>query len=81
MTFPDWQLRPHGTAAAYRRHLRREGKPVRCPVCLEGEALRQQEWKDRTAYNAARRQRYADAVAAGLSKAEALRVRDRRAAA
>ena len=29
--------KPHGTRAAYRRHLRREGKPVRCERCLAAE--------------------------------------------
>lgn len=29
--------KPHGTRAAYRRHLRREGAPVRCESCLQAE--------------------------------------------
>ena len=31
---PDWQLRPHGTPAAYRRHYRR-GTPL-CDFCRQG---------------------------------------------
>lgn len=34
--WPSWRLRPHGTEAAYRRHLRR-GEEA-CPACLEGAA-------------------------------------------
>lgn len=29
-------LKPCGTTAAYRRHLRHDGKPVRCRTCLQG---------------------------------------------
>jgi hypothetical protein len=32
-----WDVEPCGTAAAYRRHLRREGTPVRCEPCLAAE--------------------------------------------
>jgi hypothetical protein len=35
---PDWQLRPHGTAAAARRHYRR-GTPV-CDPCRQYESRR-----------------------------------------
>jgi hypothetical protein len=31
-------VRPCGTRAAYRRHLRRTGKPVTCEKCLAAEA-------------------------------------------
>lgn len=42
-TLEWWQLQPCGTAAAYKRHLRKDGKPVRCPRCLEGERVRTSE--------------------------------------
>lgn len=31
---------PCGTPAAYRRHLRHQGKPVRCESCLQAERRR-----------------------------------------
>lgn len=34
---------PCGTHAAYQRHRRREGKPVRCKECLAGERRRSQD--------------------------------------
>lgn len=82
MSGRDWAaLEPCGTAAAYKRHLR-QGKPVRCVTCLQGEARRWQD-KDQAAKEARyaiRRQRYAEARAAGLSPREANRARSRRAA-
>jgi len=42
---PDWQLRPHGTAAAYRRHHRRGEKP--CESCRQFKARDMQDWKAR----------------------------------
>ncbi|HEY1705923.1 MAG TPA: hypothetical protein VGG75_40080 [Trebonia sp.] len=30
-------VKPCGTTAAYRRHLRHQGKPVRCETCLQAE--------------------------------------------
>lgn len=33
-------VKPCGTTAAYRRHLRRDGKPVRCESCLQAERRR-----------------------------------------
>lgn len=68
-------LKPHGTPAAYRRH-RRRGEPA-CRACLDGEAERQREAKGSPAYAARRREKYADARAAGLSHRQALEVRDR----
>lgn len=38
---PDWQLRPHGTAAAARRHYRRR-TPV-CDSCKQYESRRHRE--------------------------------------
>ncbi len=38
------QLEPCGTVAAYRRHLRNEGKPVTCAACLQAVA---DDWKAR----------------------------------
>jgi hypothetical protein len=38
-------VRPCGTPAAYRRHLRREGKPVKCRRCLDAEARRTADLK------------------------------------
>jgi hypothetical protein len=42
--WPD--VKPCGTTAAYRRHLRRHGAPVRCETCLQAERRR---WEDRKA--------------------------------
>jgi hypothetical protein len=36
-------VKPCGTAAAYRRHLRRNGKPVRCETCLQAERRKYQD--------------------------------------
>lgn len=36
-------VEPCGTHAAYQRHRRREGKPVRCEECLAGERRRNQD--------------------------------------
>ena len=33
-------VKPCGTTAGYRRHLRRQGKPVRCESCLQAERRR-----------------------------------------
>jgi hypothetical protein len=67
---------PCGTPAAYRRHLRNEGKPVRCLSCLQAEARR-----NRDDINERRRGQYAAARAAGLSAREANLRRDLRRAA
>lgn len=40
---PWYDVKPCGTPAAYRRHLRREGKPVRCLTCLRAEARRNED--------------------------------------
>lgn len=66
---PDWQLRPHGTPAAYRRHYRRGERP--CEACRRAEALRHADRGDRTGEYAAKRERYAAAREAGLGAAEA----------
>ena len=58
-----------GTAARYRWHLRHEGKPVRCQPCLQAERIRDDRARD--AYNARRRQRYAEARAAGMTSRQA----------
>lgn len=77
--------KPCGTEAAYRRHLRREGAPVRCEPCLK--ALRRKnddQWSDddwREAYNARRREQYAAARAAGMTVEQATRAKDQRRAA
>lgn len=36
-------VKPCGTAAAYRRHLRRQGAPVRCESCLKAEQRRNED--------------------------------------
>lgn len=73
----DWQLSPHGTRAAYRRHLR-DGEHA-CEACLQAE---RRSWHDRKdAHNAARRERYRRARQAGLSAREAKRYRDQLRAA
>lgn len=36
-------VKPHGTAAAYQRHRRRDGVPVRCETCLQGERRRAED--------------------------------------
>jgi hypothetical protein len=36
---------PCGSPAAYRRHLRREGAPVRCQACLAAERRRRDDWR------------------------------------
>jgi hypothetical protein len=49
----DWAARkPHGTAAAYRRHLRNGDKPVRahCPSCADAEAVRAADRRIRLGY-------------------------------
>ena len=38
-----YDVEPCGTPAAYRRHLRHEGKPVRCLPCLRAEARRNED--------------------------------------
>lgn len=74
--------KPCGTEAAYRRHLRREGAPVRCEPCLQAERRRNEDnWQDddwREAYNARRREQYAAARAAGMTAAQATRAKDQR---
>jgi hypothetical protein len=81
----DWEPKPCGTAAAYRRHLRREGAPVTCEPCLaaerrEGEDKRaDDDWRE--AYNERRREQYAAARAAGMIPREAERRKDQRRAA
>jgi hypothetical protein len=65
-----------GTPAAYRRHLRHDGKPVRCEACLKAESER-----GRDTLNERRRERYAAHRAAGLSAREASLRRDLRRAA
>jgi hypothetical protein len=67
-----------GTPAAYRRHLRLQGKPVRCETCLQGERRRAQDGPNREAFNARRRERYAAARAAGMSAREANILANRR---
>lgn len=68
----DWQLRPHGTRAAYRRHLRRGERA--CESCLQAE---RRAWPGRSdAANARRRERYRQARAMGLSRDEASRWKD-----
>lgn len=54
---PGRNLRPCGTEAAYRRHLRLEGKPVLCELCLARERQRNDDRK------AAAVAAYAEAVA------------------
>jgi len=46
---PDWQLRPHGTSAAARRHYRRGEKPLRryCETCAQYEERRQEDRRAR----------------------------------
>lgn len=72
-------MKPHGTRARYRRHLRDEGKPVRCEPCLQAERRRNRNDKERN--NALRRERYAAARAAGLSARQASQRKDLRRAA
>jgi hypothetical protein len=67
---------PCGTPAAYRRHLRHDGKPVRCERCLKAESSR-----GRDDVNERRREQYAVNRAAGMSAREANRRRDLRRAA
>lgn len=44
----EWaDVKPCGTAAAYRRHLRRQGKPVRCESCLQAERRKYQDSRAR----------------------------------
>lgn len=71
---PEWELKPHGTAAAARRH-RRNGETV-CEACRQAETLASAEFRERhPEYVAARkkasRDRYRTARAAGLSVADA----------
>lgn len=58
-----------GTPARYRWHLRHEGKPVRCQPCLRAERIRDDRARDE--YNARRRERYAEARAAGMTARQA----------
>jgi hypothetical protein len=75
--YQDWQLSPHGTLAAARRHYRDGEKP--CRACKQAE---QRDWAERgETYNARARERYAQARAAGMSAREARRYRGRGAAA
>jgi hypothetical protein len=76
VTRPDWQLRPHGTAAAYKRHYRRGETP--CETCRRAETLRVAEWRERTGYDADRRDRYRAARAAGLDNYDAQALRSTR---
>jgi hypothetical protein len=48
---PDWQLRPHGTAAAARRHYRRGERP--CESCRQYEARRNAGRRERVREEAA----------------------------
>jgi hypothetical protein len=66
---------PCGTRSAYRRHKRLGEDP--CESCKQAE---RRAWGDRND-NGARRQRYADALAAGMSPAEAKKMRSRGAVA
>jgi hypothetical protein len=70
----DIGLKPHGTPAAYRRH-RRRGEDA-CRACKDAESQRQAAWKNSAAYAERRRERYAGALDAGLSRTEAQAVRD-----
>jgi len=70
-------VEPCGTPAAYRRHLRHEGAPVRCETCLQAERRRSADGAQR----AARRDRYREAREAGATVAEASRKQDLRRAA
>jgi hypothetical protein len=69
----------HGTRARYRWHLRHEGPPVRCESCLQAERRRSDRARDRD--NARRRERYAEARAAGLTSRQASQRKDLRRAA
>jgi hypothetical protein len=70
----DWALlQPCGTPAAYRRHLHHGEKP--CRSCTQAEARAKQDKPSRDPE--LRRQRYAEARAAGLSPRDALAARDR----
>ncbi len=61
----DWAaVKPCGTLAAYRRHLRR-GEPP-CESCRQANS-RANDDRDSDAYNRLRRERYARARAAGKS--------------
>ena len=77
--------KPCGTPAAYRRHLRREGAPVRCEPCLQAERRASEDkWQDddwREAYCSRRREQYAAALAAGMDFRQATRAKDQRRAA
>jgi len=65
----DWELAPHGTLAAARRHYRR-GTPV-CEACKQAA---QRNWAGRSAvYSAIRSARYHAAKAAGQTYREAKR--------
>ena len=75
----QFDLKPCGTAAAYRRHLRNQGKPVRCERCLQAERIRDDRARD--AYNTRRRERYAADRAAGMTARQASRRKDLRRAA
>lgn len=74
----DWAaLRPCGTTAAYRRHLRHGERP--CPSCA---AAVRRAWADRApAANAERRDRYRQAREAGATRDEANVISKRKAAA
>jgi hypothetical protein len=73
---PDWQLKPHGTLAAYRRHLRRGERA--CESCLQAG---RRSWSLRAArINAARADAYRRARDAGMTAAQA-RIASKRGAA
>ena len=72
---PWWNVSPHGTRAAYRRHLRHGERA--CERCLDAERM---GWAARPAYEERRRERYYAARAAGLSRDEAKALRSDRAA-
>lgn len=69
-------LKPCGTLAAYRRHLRHDEQP--CESCLQAG---RRDWEDRSArHNAARRERYWQLREAGYSAREASSGKGRAAA-
>ena len=74
---PWWNVSPHGTRAAYRRHLRHGERA--CEACLDAERGTQAgpRWD---AYNDRRRERYAQGRAAGLTREQAHSARSDRAA-
>ena len=66
--------RPCGTQAAYRRHKRHGEDP--CEDCRRANARGTQD----RVINAVRRERYRDAIAAGMSPEEAKKMRSRKTA-